>query len=314
MIQLEVPATTANLGSGFDCIGAALGITNKIIVETKPDGIEVDVIGEGAGEIKRNEENLVIKAIKKVFDRAGTSLNGIKVTLINRIPIARGLGSSAACIVGGVVAANEILNKPFDNQQLLKIAVEMEGHPDNVVPAMLGGIVVSIVDDNGEVRFIKIPNKIPFKLVVVVPDFIVKTDNARKVLPETVNYRDAVFNVGRASMLAASLALGEFQHLGIAVEDRLHQPYRKQLIPCMDMIMETAKAYGAVACFLSGAGPSMVAIMREQPQILGNAIKQIYKKKGINCSLFYTHITSSGIRIKHAEVHAYGNHCKKIRG
>lgn len=299
MIQVEIPATTANLGPGFDCIGAALNITNKIIVEKKSCGIEIDILGEGTKQIKRDEENLVYKAIKKVYDKANASLEGIKITLVNKIPIARGLGSSAACIVGGITAANEMLNKPFNTHQLLKIAVEMEGHPDNVVPAMIGGVVISVIDNNGKVRFIKIPNKFPLKFVIIVPDFIVKTADARKVLPKTVDYADAVFNVGRASMLAASLALGEFQHLNMAVEDRLHQPYRKKLIPYMEQVMKTAKEYGALASFLSGAGPSVIAITKSQEKTLGNAIKEIYRKNEMNCSLFYTQITSSGVRIKH---------------
>ncbi|HHY03765.1 MAG TPA: homoserine kinase [Thermoanaerobacterales bacterium] len=293
MVRVKVPATTANFGSGFDCLGAALGLYNYIEMDfAKTD--EIEVMGEGEKTVEKNKTNLVYKAASRVFDEVGIS-KPIKISLENNIPIARGLGSSAACIAGGLVAANQILGEPLPFSRIVELATQMEGHPDNVVPALFGGFTISMVYEGKVIykRF-SIPNWLRF--VVGIPQFSIRTIDARRVIPEKIDFSDAIFNLSRCAMLVASFAKNELSNLDVFCQDKLHQPYRNKLVPGMEKIIKTSKQQGAMACFLSGAGPSVLTITSEEnAKKLGIQMVDIFKKEGIKAQYKILSPCDSGV-------------------
>ena len=260
VIKVRVPATAANIGPGFDCLGVALNIYNDIEVEECNEGLSINISGERCGDVPVDETNLVYRSMKKVFDVAGFSPKGIRLNQKNGIPITRGLGSSAACIVGGMTAANALAGFPFDKNELMKMAVEADGHPDNVVPAMMGGMTAACMED-GEVLYVKIQPPEGIKFAVMIPDVMVKTAKARMIIPRTIPLEDAVFNIGRTAVLVASFLTGSTDNLMTATQDRIHQPYRKALIPHWDEVYSYSRELGAKGVFLSGSGPTIIAIL-----------------------------------------------------
>jgi homoserine kinase len=300
-VRVKVPATTANLGPGFDCLGVALSIYNYIHVEQIGPGaknLEISVKGQGEKSINRDENNLVYKSIKQVFDKAGRDIPNLKIELQNNIPLARGLGSSAACIAGAVTAANYLLGCPFSLDKLVDLAVEIEGHPDNVVPAILGGSVASCMD-NGKAYYTRFPIPKPVNFIAAVPDFYLTTQKARQVLPEKLDYSDAVFNVGRTAILISSLIAGDFENLSIAVKDRLHQPYRSSLIPGMNQVIEEVEKAGAYCGYLSGAGPTIIGISHPDKAVqAGDAMSYAFLKNNIRSKIIITRISDEGAIIE----------------
>ncbi len=253
MIKVTVPATSANIGPGFDTLGIALDIYNTYIVEE----IESGLIIEGCEEIYANEHNLTYVAMQKCFEKVGYEYSGIKIVIESDVPVSRGLGSSATCIVGGLIAANEMSGGKLDNEELLDLATEMEGHPDNVAPALLGGMIVSVYDKKVYYSKIDIKEK-AIKFLALVPDFKLSTKKSRSILPKVIPHSDAVFNVGRVALMVSALHNGEFDLLRVAGEDRLHQHYRGTLIDGYQDIVRTSKKLGAKGVFLSGAGPTIL--------------------------------------------------------
>ncbi|MFO7153777.1 MAG: homoserine kinase [Caldicoprobacter oshimai] len=262
MVRVKVPATTANIGPGFDCLGIAIDIYNTIEVEEYGEELYIKVVGEGCNEVPCDQTNLVYSSMQKVFDVVGYRPKGIRMTLINEIPVARGLGSSAACIVGGMVAANALTGFRLGLHELLKLAVQADGHPDNVVPALVGGMTAACLEGE-EVLYVKMDPPPGIKLAVMIPDFELSTVQARQVLPDAIPVKDAVFNISRTAILVASFLTGRSEMLAVATQDRLHQPYRKALIPHWDDIFFYAGKWGAKGVFLSGSGPALVAILDE---------------------------------------------------
>lgn len=260
MIEIIVPATTANLGPGFDCLGLALQLRNKIVIEESGQELEVICGDEQEKYIEKDKTNLIYQSIKKIFDRVGKKMPGIRMMLTNEIPVCRGLGSSAACITAGCVAGNILSGAGFSNDELIAIATEIEGHPDNVVPAFVGGFTVSCMD-NGKVIYTSVNAYNSLKFAVMYPDFMLPTSIARKVVPQTLGLKDSVYNIGRASLLTAALMSDKHELLKFACQDKLHQPYRKELIPGFDHITSKALELGAYATFLSGAGPTIIAVL-----------------------------------------------------
>lgn len=258
MISIKVPATTANLGPGFDCLGLALKLHNTIKIYKDVDRLTIDN-NDSNGWLEKNEDNLIYKSIKMLYDDIGEKVPPIKIVQDVNIPISRGLGSSAACIVGGLSAANELLGRPVSQERILELATEMEGHPDNVAPALLGGLVISAKVDVG-VKYVRHAVNSGVKLIALIPDFPMSTKKARGVLPTTISYKDAVFNVGRSSLLTASLITGDLSCIKYAVEDKMHQPYRLGLIQDGEKIFNAAYANGADAMFISGSGSTLMAI------------------------------------------------------
>ncbi len=257
MIQISVPATSANMGSGFDCMGIALSIRNVVDMELN-DGIEIT--NKYGYDIPSDETNLIYRCAKQVFDICGRALPGLKIIEECNIPMTRGLGSSSACTVAGLLGANELLGRPLKEEDLINLAAIIEGHPDNSTPAIRGGFVAAMLE-NGKVWQVRVPISNRLKFCVFVPEFELKTEKARAALPETVPFHDAVFNLSRAALLAGSLVAGELHNIIVATDDILHQPYRFELIPQGKEVLEEAKRLGALGAYISGAGPSIVAIV-----------------------------------------------------
>ncbi|AYO30386.1 homoserine kinase [Biomaibacter acetigenes] len=279
MVRVRVPATTANFGPGFDCIGAALGLYNYIEMEFWPRPV-VEVIGEGQGELIRDESNLVYRAATRVLSEAGVN-KALRIKLENNIPLARGLGSSAACIAGGMMAANRLLGGPVPFDRIINLATEMEGHPDNVVPALIGGFSISILHE-GKVIYRSFPMPDNLRFVAAIPRFHLETVKARKVLPREVPLSDAVFNLSRSALMVAAFCRGDFTDIEVFCQDKLHQPYRSQLIPGMEKVIKMATQKGALGCFLSGAGPAVICLAYEkQAPILGESMVEIFLDEGI---------------------------------
>ena len=234
MIKVKVPATSANMGSGFDSIGIALTLANEIGME-ESDRLEIKSLN--GDDIPTDESNLIYQCAKKVYDICGKTLKGMKIVERCNIPQTRGLGSSSACTVAGLLGANELLGKPMSEQNIIDLAASIEGHPDNSTPAILGGFVVAL-QEYGKVWHVRVPIYGRLDFVAFIPNFELKTSTAR---PKTIAHHDAVFNLSRAALLAGSLVTGDLQNIGVAVGDKLHQPYRYELIPNGREIAEAAR-------------------------------------------------------------------------
>lgn len=260
MIKISVPATSANIGSGFDSLGVALGMYNTVEMELW-DRAFVETLDNAP--IPLDEHNLVYKTAKYLFDICGKSLSGFHIRQQNVIPMARGLGSSSACIVAGLLGANLLLGKPLCHDELVNMAANMEGHPDNSTPALLGGQVTAAME-NGKVYYCRQELKNDLIFAAVIPDFELKTSLARTALPKEVTHKDAVYNLSRAALMAGSLATGRYENLRVACGDRLHQPYRLALIPGGAQVLEAALSLGAYGAYISGAGSTLMAILPAQ--------------------------------------------------
>lgn len=278
-IGVRVPATSANLGPGFDVLGLALGLYNEIVYE-EADRVSVTVDGEGAERLERGPDNVVARAARMAYEAAGRRFPGAAIHCVNRIPPARGLGSSAAAWVGGLVGANAALGSPLDRDAVLALACRAEGHPDNVAAALLGGLTVSCVSDVG-VAAVSLPVPAGIGWVVLVPESESSTREARAVLPDTVSREDAVFNLQRMGLLLAGLASGRIDVLGVAMDDRLHQPQRQKLFPWMEAVRRAALEAGALGCVLSGAGPSLLAAVSRAADTVARAMEQALRRAGV---------------------------------
>lgn len=267
-VSVKVPATTANLGPGFDCLGLALPIYNTVTVEETimpGTGIEINIIDETHEQdiisIPTDENNIVYKAIELLYNSIGQTPSELKITIKTHIPIARGLGSSAAVIVGGLMAANELLGRPADEAALLSIATEIENHPDNITPAVVGGFVVSSLEEDGSVIYSKMNWPKDWNITVCIPDYELATDIARSVLPQEVPMRDAIFNLKHTAMLVQAVNTHDEKLMKAALNDRLHQQYREKLIPGLKEIKEALKhEENVMGVVISGAGPSVLVI------------------------------------------------------
>ncbi|NMC33032.1 MAG: homoserine kinase [Veillonellaceae bacterium] len=296
--RVRIPATTANCGPGFDTLGIACTLYNEVLLEmTETTGqIEIGVSGDGADSLPVNDRNLVLRSVRAVFEKAGKQPSGIRLTLRNNIPLSRGLGSSSAAIVGGVVAANAVLGGKFSPDELLDLATKLEGHPDNVAPALLGGFTISVMQ-GGQVVCLRLPVPEQLQLVVCIPDFRLSTNKARQAIPASVPHRDAVYNVSRAALLVGAMASGQIGYLADALDDKLHQPYRAALIPGMMEVFAAGKAAGALGVAMSGAGPSLMAYTTEKVDAIGEAMVQAFKKYDVSSRYLCLGIDYQGARI-----------------
>lgn len=295
-ITVRVPATSANLGPGFDALGLALDLWNEAIFHLAIEP-SVQVRGEGAEKLSRGENNLIIRSAQKLAEHVGKRLPPFHVDCINRIPLSSGIGSSAAAKLTGLLGANLLLGKPLSLHGILELAAEMEGHADNVAPALLGGLVVSTMErDRVLAHKIQLgTNNSEFSLhpTVVLPDFQLSTEKARSVLPRQVAIEDAVHNVSRAVMVAEAFRTGDLNLLGQAMSDMLHQPYRLPLIPGGQAAVEAAQKAGAVAA-LSGAGPGMIAFSAKQDPAIGEAMRRAFEEAGLQARIFHLRISTHG--------------------
>ena len=301
-IKVRVPGTSANCGPGFDCIGLACSVYNDLeLMLLREPKLIVETVGEGADSIPTDEKNIVWRSIKTLLDRTkfGSEFKGAVIKMENHIPMSRGLGSSAAAIVAGLKAANAIVGSPFNRQELLQLATDIEGHPDNVAPALLGGFTVSVVN-YGKVQTLSFLPKITMNFVLAVPDFPLPTWQARQVLPKEVSLKDAIFNISRASMMVAALIKGKERFFKNVFDDALHQPYRKGLIPGLREAIEAARKAGAIGAALSGAGPSVIAFTIEKQHIandVASAMTQAFASKSVNARSMILKLDTRGAHI-----------------
>ncbi len=295
MVRVQVPATTANLGPGLDCLGMALKLHNTVEMSVASSGLHIDIQGEGSPDLPRDHENLVYQAAQKVFQQVRFNTSGLKIKLQNNIPPAKGLGSSAAAIVGGLIAANIISGNRLDQKEIVNLAYNMEGHPDNVAAAVLGGIVIAAPSD-GEVKFVKIDPPKDLKTVVSIPDFPLFTRASREVLPQQVPISDAIFNLGRLALLVSALYDGDINQLFIAMEDRIHQPYRTNLIPGMKKVFAAARLAGAKGISLSGSGPSIIAYSDSDLDLVARVMRDTFRQNGITSKSVMLDVSPIGAR------------------
>ena len=257
MLKVTVPASSANLGAGFDALGLALTLYNRVWME-EADGCFIRSV-DGV-TVPADESNMIYDTARRLFARCGRPFKGLRIRQENNIPMTRGLGSSSACLVAGLLGANTLMGCPLSPEDLCDLAAELEGHPDNIAPALLGGLVTSVMD-GGRVHTVSVPVSEKIRFALFIPDFELKTEVARAALPATISREDAVYNLSRAALMTASLCSGDLSNLRVAVQDRLHQPYRFPLIPGAEQVFYIAYGLGAYAAAISGAGPSILAIV-----------------------------------------------------
>lgn len=298
MVEIRVPATSANIGSGFDCLGFALQLYNIFRVERVEKGLENIVLDQISGknfELSL-EDNLYYQAISKVYDIIGKKMDCLRLTEEVNIPFARGLGSSASAVVAGLIAGNYLTGNQFSEEEIIKLAVEIEGHPDNVLPALKGGFIINVISEERIIhKKLELDNE--FQFVIIIPDFKLKTDEVRRVLPDKISFDDAIFNLSRASLLTACLHDKDFDKLKIAMEDRLHQDYRAKLIPGFHQVVDAAYQKGALGVSLSGSGPSILAIVNTNATDIGETMAKVFEKNGISSTFIVKCADNEGCKI-----------------
>jgi homoserine kinase len=305
VIRVKVPATSANLGSGFDSLGMALSLYNVFCVtDLLPKGeFRSDVIGEGARELTDAGANLVIQSYIAACRTWNVEEKGFCILSHNVIPLCRGLGSSAGAVVAGVLIADSLCRVGAPEAELLRVMTTIEGHPDNVAPCYLGGMTVSAWD-GGELRYVRFQS-LPsdMHVVVAVPDVRVRTKDAREALPNSVEFGDAVFNLGRAALLTAAWATGKWELLSWGMDDRLHQQYRARLFPGGDVIMDRVRDIpGCLGVAISGSGPSVIALVRGKPRRVAEAMCATFSEYGVDSLFFVLEGNAGGARIDRSGV------------
>ncbi len=304
-VRVTVPATSANLGPGFDTLGLALNLRNELFLQAtgknRPAGesaVCMTVEGRGVAELPTNARNLVVKAANIVFRAAQHVPERLNFRLINRVPLCSGLGSSAAAAVAGLVAANAICEEPFSTEQLLKMATDLEGHPDNAAPALLGGLTICVVDEAGEVQVVQPRVRTDLQFVFCIPAAALPTQRARKILPKSYTREDVVFSLSRAIMLTALLHGGSTRLLRLAMQDRIHQPYRGKLVPGLAEAVTEAEKAGALGACFSGSGPTVMAVTDRaiSQETIGKAMMRAFAAHGIGSEILSLGISRNGAR------------------
>ena len=295
-IRVCVPASTSNLGPGFDTLGLALDLCTTVDV-VQSDTNTIVVTGEGSDVIPCDQTNLVLRRMRQLGDRFGRALPTVRLQIDNGIPLERGLGSSGAASLAGLLAANALLHLVLDRPQLLDIAYELEGHPDNVTPSLLGGCTVSAID-KGRVTALHVPIADDLVCALCIPDLCIATRDARAVLPSSLSRADAVFNHSRTALLATALVTGRYDALRVAVQDRLHQPYRAAIFPALDPIVDAAHEVGAYGAFLSGAGSTIAALTApDRASSIAQAMAAVGERHGLRCQTRIATIDRTGARM-----------------
>jgi len=327
--SIKVPATSANLGPGFDALGLALDLWNETRVSTdfstdfgtdermkstdsrtdermratdfgtdaRIKRMSVAVRGEGEGLLARNDKNLIVRTAQRLAEQLGRSLPPLHAECRNQIPLSSGLGSSAATLVTGLLAGNALFGNPLSKEEILNLASELEGHPDNVAPALMGGLVVSMVNE-GKVIAHSIPLGMDVHITIALPEFYISTKQARAVLPKKISMKNAVHNISRAVLVTEAFRTGDLSLLGEAMTDQIHQPHRLKLIPGAQAALDAAKAAGAAAVALSGAGPSLIAFSSKAEAGIGEAMKRAYEAAGLATRVFNLRASSRGAEIQ----------------
>ena len=296
-LSVRAPATTANLGPGYDCLGMALDLWNRLTVSTETAAPAVRVRGEGAGELAADTENLTYRAMRFLYDEAGVPMPPLVLECDNAIPLSRGLGSSAAAIAGGLVAANALLDNPFTPGEMLEMAATIEGHPDNVAAALHGGLQLVVTDEGNRIYTAPIGVPDDLQAALFIPERRIATADARRVLPAQVGMADAVHNMSRAALLVAGMMGNRPEYLGIATQDRLHQPYRQALFPAMKVIFAAARNAGALGVFLSGSGSVILALTRERTMTVAYEMFDAARTAGVAGRVTITQPAAQGAHL-----------------
>ena len=296
MLRLRVPASSANLGPGFDALGLALGLYLECRFEpaaklrSKATGRDSELIAPG-------ENNLIWQTALDVARQQGGSLPPLELGIHNEIPIGKGLGSSAAALTAGVIIADRVLGLNWKPARILDEAARIEGHPDNVAACVLGSIVASAIDSGGVARAVRLEMPARYAVAVVVPDFVLLTHEARSVLPTSYSKQDAIFNVQRSALLIAALSTGTTSAFPAALEDRMHQPYRAKLVPGLEDILKL-RAPGLLGCALSGAGPSVLVFYERGSEGVCDLVRQIFSLHGHQSEVLWTAIARDGFSVE----------------
>lgn len=306
-VSARVPATIANLGCGFDCLGLALPVYNTVTIEETVlpgSGIEINILNENNKDdsldnIPRDKNNIVYKAIELLYNYIGQVPNELKISIKTEIPVARGMGSSASVIVGGLIAANELLGRPADEAVLLSIATEIEGHPDNIAPAILGGVVLSDWEEDGSVVTRKLPWNKDWMVTICIPDYELSTGISRSVLPSEVPIKDAIYNLRHTAMFVEACHTNDEELLKLALRDKLHQPYRTKLVPGFNQITNDLKHIeGVLGCVLAGAGPSIAVIQNgTKDDTIKEIVTNAWNNINVNARIYTLPVVQEGAEI-----------------
>ena len=299
MVRVRVPATSANLGPAFDSLGIALTCYNEyeFSIEDKND-----IVFEGVEKEFQNKNNIIFMAMKRVFDKYNFSFNGLRIKIIEQdIPISRGLGSSSSCIVAGLIGAFALMGKDVNKDEVLDLAVEIEGHPDNVCPAIFGGLISAIMLDDKRIIYNSVNVKEGIKFIALIPKFKLSTEKARAILPSEVTFNDCIYNISRVALLISVFANGNYELLEEANKDKIHQPFRSKLIKDFDIVYNKAIELGGLSCFLSGAGPTLMTIIKEEDNKFIDKFKQFMNENNIDWDIKELIIDKQGAKVLKAD-------------
>lgn len=299
MVRVRVPATSANLGPAFDSLGIALTCYNEyeFSIEDKND-----IVFEGVEKEFQNKNNIIFMAMKRVFDKYNFSFNGLRIKIIEQdIPISRGLGSSSSCIVAGLIGAFALMGKDVNKEEVLDLAVKIEGHPDNVCPAIFGGLISAIMLDDKRIIYNSVNVKEGIKFIALIPKFKLSTEKARAILPSEVTFNDCIYNISRVALLISVFANGNYELLEEANKDKIHQPFRSKLIKDFDIVYNKAIELGGLSCFLSGAGPTLMTIIKEENNKFVDKFKKFMNENNIDWDIKELIIDKQGAKVLKAD-------------
>lgn len=300
-VRVTVPSSTANLGPGFDTLGMALQLYSVVEMQVS-EQTSIELIGKELQGTPTDKSNLLYVIAAELFQRAGLAVPELHIRASSEAPLTRGLGSSAAAIVGALVAANHLAGEPFTREQLFAMAVKEEGHPDNVGPSFFGGIIVATMPekDGQPIPYIRLAPPAAMRALVVIPDYALSTEKARNALPQVYSKQDVIYNVGHSSLLVAALAQGRLDLLGQAMGDRLHQPYRAPLVPGLEEILDAATQNGAIGAALSGAGPTILCLTASDSECerLKSFVDQVMRGHGISYQTMVLQPDEHGVQVE----------------
>ena len=301
----DVPATTANLGPGFDCLGAALDLNNRFAmrrIEGGGERFELIIEGSEGSHLRGGPENLVYRAAQRVWKAAGLEPVALEARVRLAVPPARGLGSSATAIVAGLMGANALVGEPLSKEKLLELAIDIEGHPDNVVPSLLGGLCMTAKAASQRWRVVRCEWTPSVKAVVAIPSIRLSTSEARRAMPKAIPVGDAVVNLGALTLLLQGLRTGNGDLISDGMHDRLHEPYRWRLIKGGDQVKQAAMEAGAWGCAISGAGPSVLALCEEDKgPAVSRAMVKAWEAAGVASRAPVLNLQTSGSHWQPAE-------------
>lgn len=300
--KVRVPASSANLGPGFDAVGLALGIYLECRFR-QSDRLHICAGGRDAQMISTGPDNLIWQTALTVAEDMRSTLPPVELEINNDIPIGKGLGSSAAALTAGVVMANQLLGLGWKPPRILDEAARIEGHPDNVAACVLGSVVASAIDSGGVARTVRLEFPRHFGVAIVAPDFVLPTEKARSVLPASYTRAEAIFNIQRSALLIAALATGNVGAFPVALEDRVHQPYRVKLVPGLEDILKL-RAPGLLGCALSGAGPSVLVFYERGNEEVCDLVRQIFALNGHSAEVLWTNTAEHGYELVEESPHA----------